>query len=161
MPLISLARALKLKNRLKGRFAKVTADITAYNSQYVTPGKNGGEGTVEVDVAALAARREKLRAALIAVKLAINNKNGPIQEAIYQLAEYKGEIDFLNKLPTQHGPEYYGTVLRERRAFKRKSEVDECVKKLEAEIDALQEKIDQHNYGTKIDVGQDILELAS
>src|SRR5262249_18393461 len=72
MAQITLAKALKLKNRLAGRLAKVQADIQAYNS--VPEGQAD-----QVNVPALLRTREELVGALVALKTAINDANREVQ----------------------------------------------------------------------------------
>ena len=62
---ITLGKALKIKNRLTGRLAKVQADIQAYNS--VPEGQSG-----QVNVPALAKTRDELVEALIGLKTTIS-----------------------------------------------------------------------------------------
>ncbi len=65
---ITLGKALKVKNRLTGRLAKVQADIQAFNS---VP-----QGQVEqVNIPALMKTREELVEALMSLKTAINDAN--------------------------------------------------------------------------------------
>jgi hypothetical protein len=92
---ITLAKALKIKNRLTGRLAKVQADIQTYNS---VP-----EGQVDqVNVPALMQSREELVGALVGLKTAINEANREVQRDIYELAEQKATAQFLAGLNTRH-----------------------------------------------------------
>src|SRR5690349_21419817 len=90
---ITLAKALKVKNRLAGRLARVQADIQAYNS--VPEGQAG-----QVNVPALMRTREELVGAMVGLKTAINDANREVQPAIYDLAEKKAEAQFLAGLNT-------------------------------------------------------------
>lgn len=165
---ITLARALKLKNRLNGRFSEVTSEIQTYNSQavFVAVQPIGGEAPpkTEVDVEALFKKRDALRAAILSLKMLINKANGPIQQAIYDIAEAKGDITFYSGLSTTSGfsHNYHGQpggTLHV--AFKKKSDVDAKKRELEAQVDALQEQIDKHNHKTHIEVDDSVIELAS
>lgn len=78
MAQITLAKALKVKNRLAGRLAKVQADIQAFNS--VPEGQAG-----QVDVPALMQTREALVEAIVGFKTAINDANREAQKDIYAL----------------------------------------------------------------------------
>ena len=95
---ITLAKALKVKNRLTGRLARVQADILAYNS--VPQGQAG-----QVNVPALMKTRDELVGALVALKAAINDANREAQRDIYDLAEKKATAQFLAGLTTRHGPQ--------------------------------------------------------
>jgi hypothetical protein len=154
---ITLAKALKIKNRLTGRLAKVQADIQAYNS---VP-----QGQVDqVNVPALVKTREELVGALVGLKTAINEANRETQRDIYNLAEKKATAQFLAGVNTRHGPQppvYPSTIEVNYVAALKKADVDALMVRLENEIDQLQDKLDQFNHVHKIEVDGRILELAS
>jgi hypothetical protein len=154
---ITLGKALKIKNRLAGRLAKVQADIQAYNS---VPG-----GQVnQVNVPALLRTREELAAALVSLKTAINDANRTAQRDICALAEKKATAAFLAGVNTRHGPQppvYPSTVEVTYVAALKKADVDGLVARLETEIDQLQDRLDEFNHVHKIVVDGRVLELAS
>lgn len=162
MAKITLARALKIKNRLSGRFAQVTNDITTYNSQSVQVVEEKVQSP-EVNVSELFDQREALRTALVKIKMLIAGANAGIQQAIYEIAEAKGDITFFAGLTTTHGfqASHYGPGGTQYVAFKRKADVDAEKKRLESLVDTLQEKIDKHNHATQIEVPDEIIALAS
>jgi len=155
---INLSKALKVKNRLAGRLSKVKSTILTYNS--VIEGRKG-----EVDVTALDKERADITEALISLKVAIFQANNGIHREISELGEKKSEVSFLGGLYTRHGTEpamgihnnpvtYFATI--------QKKDVDERTKKLEAEIDSLQDKIDAYNaVPERLKIEKRILELAS
>ena len=154
---ISLAKALKMKNRLTGRLAKVQADIQAYNS--VPEGQAD-----QVNVLTFMKTREELVGALVSLKTAINEANREAQRDIYDLAEKKGTVQFLGGVNTRHGPQpavYPNTTEVSYVAALKKADVDGMVAGLEKEIDQLQDRLDQFNHERKIEVDGRILELAS
>jgi hypothetical protein len=154
---ITLAKALKVKNRLAGRLAKVQADIQAYNS--VPEGQAD-----QVNVPALLKTREELVDALVGLKTAINEANREVQRDIYGLAEKKATAQFLGGLGTRHGPQpavYPNTTEVHYLAALKKADVDGLVLRLEKEIDQLQDKLDQFNHARKVEVDGRLLELAS
>lgn len=151
---VSLAKALKLKNRLAGRVTKLTQDIQTYNSVQ--------EGAEATDVRARFAERAEAVTLLTALKSAISQANGPIQRDIFELAERKSEVALLAGLPTKHGvyKEGYptgGDVTYV--AQYRKSEIDGLVVQLEGEIDRLQDRLDAFNHETKIEVDRRAADL--
>lgn len=157
MAQITLAKALKIKNRLVGRLAKVQADIQVFNS--VPAGQAG-----QVDVGALMRTRAALVEAVVALKTAINDANRDAQKDIYDLAEKKGTVEFLNGLNTRHGPQppiYPSTIEVDYVATLKKGDVDTQVALLEKEIDQLQDRLDQFNHERRIEVDARTLELAS
>jgi hypothetical protein len=144
---ITLAKALKVKNRLAGRLAKVQADIQAYNSVPV------GQAD-QVNVPALLKTREELVEALVALKTVINEANREVQRDIYDLAEKKATAQFLGGLNTRHGPQppvYPSTTEVIYVAALKKADVDALVLRLEKEIDHLQDRLDQFNHARKIE----------
>jgi hypothetical protein len=154
---ITLAKALKVKNRLTGRLAKVQADIQAYNS--VPAGQAD-----QVNVPALMKTREELVGALVGLKTAINDANREAQRDIYDLAEKKATAQFLAGVNTRHGPQpavYPNTTEVSYVAALKKADVDALVARLEMEIDQLQDKLDQFNHVRKVEVEGRTLELAS
>jgi hypothetical protein len=154
---ITLAKALKVKNRLTGRLAKVQADIQAYNS--VPEGQAD-----QVNVPALMQTREELVGALVGLKAAINEANREAQRDIYLLAEKKATAQFLAGVNTRHGPQpavYPNTTEVSYVAALKKADVDAQVAGLEKEIDQLQDRLDQFNHDHKIEVEGRTLELAS
>jgi hypothetical protein len=154
---ITLAKALKIKNRLTGRLAKVQADIQAYNS--VPEGQAD-----QVNVPALMKTREDLVGALVSLKTAINDANREVQRDIYDLAEKKATAQFLAGLNTRHGPQppaFPSTIEVSYVAALKKADVDGLVADLEKEIDQLQDRLDQFNHDHKIEVDGRTLELAS
>jgi hypothetical protein len=150
---ITLAKALKLKNRLAGRVTKLTQDVQNYNSVQ--------DGTETVDVRARFAERAAVVGQLTDLKAAISRANLPIQKAIFELAERKAEVALLAGLNTKHGvyKEGYptgGDVTYVARL--RKADVDELVAKLEAEIDRLQDRLDGFNHTTVVEVDRAAVE---
>jgi hypothetical protein len=153
---ISLAKALKLKNRLAGRLSQVVGDIQAYNSVLE-------EQVGKVDVKALLENRNAISLALVELKIGLYKANVGIQRELYTLAEKKGEIDFYRMLNTRDGSERHGyqNTNVTYKATVLKAEVDAKIKALETEVDSLQDQIDSYNHSTKFAIAQAILDLAS
>lgn len=156
MPQISLAKALKLKNRLAGRLAKVTSDIKTYNSVLI-------EQAGKVNVVLLVTQRNDLVNALKEVKVAIYKANVPIIDKIFDLGEYKANVEFVNSLSTTQGKvkDVYGQTEVEYSCTLDKSSVDLTRAANEKAIDAAQDALDTFNYSTKIEIKQSTLDLAS
>lgn len=148
---LTLAKALKLKNRLAGRLAKVDSDLENYNSVLA--------GSDQPDIRAIYEGRRALVAQLIELKVAINAANQPIQRTIFRLGELKSEIALLGKLSTKHGTvvEGYAGVQTQYVAHFRKADVDRRVRELEVEVDRLQEELDAFNYRTTISLDAGLL----
>lgn len=151
---ISLAKALKLKNRLAGRINRVEQDITAFNSVLT-------EQANQVDVKALWGQREEMSAALTVLKSTIMATNQEIQPFIIRQAELRATIAFLKGLSTQDGlvrHSYQNTDMVYVAALK-KADVDAKINAYEDEIDNIQDRLDEFNQRTKIDIPDRYLEL--
>lgn len=156
---ITLAKALSIKNRLAGRLALTRTTMETYNS--VMAGQLPSEAVGSVDVRAEFARLLKTQDALVAIKAAIQRANATIYEAVLQLGEKKSLIQLLSGLNTKQGTEpAFGGIEYRYVATITKPEVLEMVRKLEAEIDTLQDSLNQHNAVTKIEISSEILDLA-
>ncbi|WP_165244439.1 hypothetical protein [Paludisphaera soli] len=156
---ISLAKALSVKNRLAGRLAQARVNIEAYNS--VLSGQREEEGRRTVDARAELDRFLRLQEALVAVKAAVQRANVAIYEDVLRLAEKKSLIQMLNGLNTKHGaePGYNGVEYRFVATIA-KPEVLDMVRRLEAEIDKLQDRLNQYNATTQVDLPRSVLDLA-
>lgn len=153
---ISLAKALKVKNRLAGRLAKANQNIQAHNAVLL-------ENKNKVNVEKLLADRQAIVQSLVELKTALYLANQKIQHQLYWLGEKKSEIEFLNGVHVRDGKErhsYQNTEV-EYVSFLKQEQIDSQIKRLEAEIDTLQEEVDTYNHTTKIEIRQQVLDLSS
>jgi hypothetical protein len=144
---ITLAKALKLKNRLAGKIAKLTLTVQTYNSTQ--------EASERIDVRAAHAQRADLVRRLTDLKHAIARANAPIQRDIFDLAELKAEVTLLAALNTKHGTFLEGYPNAGQVTYVaqfRKTDVDAQTDALETRIDALQDKLDTFNAQTLVAV---------
>ena len=156
---LTLAKALSVKNRLAGRLSQARSNIEAYNS--VPAGQRDAEGRATVDVRAEYERLLMLQEALVAVKAAIQRANVAVYEDVLRLGERKALVQMLGNLNTKHGtePGFNGVEYRYTATIT-KPEVLELVRRLEAEIDKLQDKLNQYNATTTVEVPRHVLDLA-
>jgi len=156
---VTLAKALSIKNRLAGRLSQARSNIEAYNS--VPAGQRDEDAGATVDVRAEYERLLMLQEGLIAVKAAIHRANVPVYEDVLRLAEKKGQVQMLGGLNTKHGtePGYAGVEFRYSATI-RKPEVLEMVRRLEAEIDRIQDKLNHFNATATVEVAEAFLDLA-
>ena len=156
---LTLAKALAIKNRLTGRLAQARENVETYNSVLVGQRDNLGNNTL--DVRGEYARYRKLQDGLIVVKAAIQRANLPIHEDILQLGELKSVIQMLSGLNTKNGsePGFNGVEFRYS-AVMLKPEVLGIIRDLEAQIDAIQDKLNEFNAATRIEIPAWILDLA-
>ena len=103
----------------------------------------------------------KLQDGLIVVKAAIQRANLPVHEDILQLGELKHVIQMLSGLNTKNGsePGFNGVEFRYS-AVILKPEVLGIIRDLEAQIDAIQDKLNEFNAATRIEIPAWILDLA-
>lgn len=145
---ISLAKALKVKNRLAGRLARVKASVAAYNSQRAA--------AEQVNVRPLYDLYVRLEEAMVSLKAAIHKGNTAIAGDIAHLQELRGRVEWLRAVDTTNGPksEYqtggYHDV--EYKADFKGSEVAGMVGQLETVIDQIQDRIDHHNATVGVEV---------
>lgn len=156
---VTLAKALSVKNRLAGRLAQARTNIETYNS--VLAGQRDGEGESTVDVRAEYERLLTLQEGLIAVKAAVQRANAAVYEDVLRLGEKKALIQMLAELNTKHGsePGYNGVEYRYSATIL-KPEVLEMVRRLEGEIDKLQDRLNQYNATTTVEIPTAVLDLA-
>lgn len=156
MAQITLAKALKLKNRLAGRLSKVQEDISTYNSVLK-------EQVGKVDIPACVKLRDQIQESLIGLKTKIILANGEIQETLIRMGETKSKLTFLEMIPVRDGQERHGYQNTEITwvAAISKADIDSERKKLESEIDSMQDKVDTFNHTQKLEIPQSYLDLAS
>jgi len=153
---VTLARALKLKNRLTGQVLKLGQRAIAHNS-FVKNTKSAYDTRVVFQEFCLT------QSNLVEVKTKIQLANAPIQEKIIEIGELRSHIALLQGMNVTEGPQFVnrweddGTEkTRDYVAAIGKEERDLTVAELEAEIDSLQDAIDVHNGTTKIGLNFDL-----
>ena len=156
---VTLAKALSVKNRLAGRLAQARTNIETYNS--VLAGQRDDEGRSAVDVRAEYERLLMLQEGLVAVKAAIQRANAAVYEDVLRLGEKKAQVQMLNGLDTKHGsePGFNGVEYRYTATIA-KPEALEMIRRLEEEIDRLQDGLNQYNASTRVELPRAVLDLA-
>ena len=146
---VSLARALKEKNRIAGRLRKAQELVKKENRKVAGSPR-------AVDVAATLAEAERLSALLAAVKAAIAKANDGIVASIVELEEVKSMIAFLGSVNTDDEVEverdYRGTVERRWDVTLRQPEIEAKTTALQERADALQDKLDEYNAVTRVEL---------
>ena len=150
--MVTIARALKEKNRVAGRLAKARQLVNKENSKE----KKVPRG---VDVKAVYAEAKMLRNRLVAIKTAIAVANQSIVGRIVELAEVKSEIAYLNALDVQEGvfeeSNYGGKLVKEYDAVLQKAEVLAEIDALQHRADELQDALDEFNASVKVEIEVD------
>jgi archaellum component FlaC len=144
---MTLAKALKKKNRLVQKISSLQREVQSSNSS-TKPEAERKISTID-SMVELEAKIEDL----IKLKTSLFEASTPMRDTILRLAELKSRIGFLNSINTREGKEWtYGD--RETEYFAAydilyvKSEVEKC----EKSIDDLQESLDRFNHTTEIEV---------
>ncbi len=144
---ISLAQALKHKNRLTKEVRQLSELVNQWNSVIV-----GSQRAVDVP-ASFQELKSKIEA-LARLKAAIQNANAPIQEKIFLLAELKGLHAALARLNTAAGPApigYSGEVTEYEAALSGAHVLEEQ-RRITKDMNRLQDEIDTFNALTKVEV---------
>ena len=148
---ITMAKALKLKNRFAGRIARLQEEIITYNSVQ--------DGQERPDVNEMLKFLDRLVENLSCLKFAIYNANMKVQRTIFDLAERKSRLTWLQMLNTRNGTfNEYGDTPTSYTATLRKTDVDKMTSALEQEVDRLQDTLDKFNHTTEIEVPSELLE---
>lgn len=152
--MISLAKALKIKNRLVGELASLQAVARQHNS---LPIESRGEKSVSLDKVWEDIQNTSNRIVELKSKIAV--ATAQIAPFLVDLAETKSTISFLETLPIKEGKEDtqigYGvnsslkTVVWN--SFIDEASKNKLVKENKNRLDSLQDKIDEFNAFTKID----------
>ena len=144
---VTIARALKEKNRVAGRLAKARDLVGKENSKDIKVPRG-------IDVTATYALAKALCDRLVAIKSAIAEANKPIVSKIIELDEIKSEIAYLNGLNVKEGKfvetNYGSRIESEIDAVIRKQQVLDEIAALQARADSLQDELDEFNATTKI-----------
>ncbi|MFZ2642101.1 MAG: hypothetical protein WA117_13970 [Verrucomicrobiia bacterium] len=144
---MKLAKALKLKNQVAGEVARLKDLLTKQNVRSTKQPFDYNNADVLVSL------RGKIDE-LVKIKAAIAAANAEVYGKIFRMAELKGLITTLSALETRHGVFYergsgYGDhqpVAVEYAAQLKAVEVDKLVAELKAEIQSLQDSLDEFNY---------------
>lgn len=149
---MTLAKALKHKNRVAQKLSRMSDDIRNNNSILAV-------NDPEVDVTVLDGMRLELVDHLVELKTAIHLASDKIRSKIFELAELKGSIQFYRTIDTQHGrrpANRYaiggGDEFVEYKAVMRKESIDRIVTELESKIDAIQDSLEEFNGTTRITI---------
>ena len=142
---MTIAQALKAKNKKVASIAKIWGRIHAYNSTVV-----GSEKPYDLD--ALWIEYTTAVHELIDLKTKIHAASAPVRREIFALSELKSRVQSLRSLNTQSGivRERFGSEPHEIKAHFDTLWKDHQIESLESEIDSIQEKLDSFNHSTKL-----------
>jgi hypothetical protein len=143
---MTLAKALKQKNRLAQKISKLQQEIQRENSVQIDDPR-------KIKVEDLMVELKETVLQLIKLKIAIFIASAPMRENILTLSELKSEIVFLQGISTREGKvSDYGDVLIEYTAAFDKLYIRDRVGQCENEIDDIQDELDTFNHTTTVEI---------
>jgi len=143
---MTLAKALKQKNRLTQKISRLQQEIQRENSVRA-------DDVRKIKVEDLLEELEVRVKELIKLKIAIFVASTPMRENILKLSEIKSHIVFLQGINTTEGKvSNYGEDAVEYTVVYDKLFIREQVELCEQGIDEIQEELDKFNHTTEIDV---------
>jgi hypothetical protein len=142
---MNVSQALKQKNKLTVELKKQYQIAQKFNSQE--------EGNVRrYSVQDALDKAAELTIELTDLKTKIHLANAPVYDKIFRMAELKGRIKELRKIPTEEGKaeSRYSSVVSVKEVEINIAQLDEMVQFLEARIEEIQAELDVHNATTQI-----------
>ena len=142
---MNVSQALKQKNKLTVELKKQYQIAQKFNSQE--------EGNIRrYSVQDALDKAAELTMELTDLKTKIHLANAPVYDKIFRMAELKGRIKELRKIPTEEGKTEarYSSVVSVKEVEINITQLDEMVQTLEARIEEIQAELDVHNATTQI-----------
>ena len=142
---MNVSQALKQKNKLIVELKKQYQIAQKFNSQE--------EGNIRrYSVQDALDKAAELTIELTDLKTKIHLANAPVYDKIFRMAELKGRIKELRKIPTEEGKaeSRYSSVVSVKEVEINITQLDEMVQTLEARIEEIQAELDVHNATTQI-----------
>lgn len=142
---MNVKQALKQKNKLVTDLKANFEILKKYNSiEEGNPRRYSMEETLD--------KITTLSNELVELKAQIHRANAPVYDKIFALAELKGLVKELKKVPTEEGKQdsRYGSVLSVKEVELTIVDVQKKVDILTVKIEELQNELDIHNANTQI-----------
>jgi predicted nucleic acid-binding Zn-ribbon protein len=144
---MNVKQALKVKNKLVTDLKTQYQILQKYNS--IEEGN-----TRRYSMTNALAKIKTLQMELVGLKTQIHRANAPVYDKIFALAELKGMIKELKKVPTDEGKQTgvvrYGSVQSIKEVELNVTDIDNSISILETQIEELQNELDVHNATTNI-----------
>jgi len=142
---MNVKQALKVKNKLVTELKAQYQILQKYNS--IEEGNPRRYSMVDSF-----AKIQSLSSELVELKARIHIANQPVYQQIFELAELKGFVKELKKVPTDEGKqtERYGSVQSIKVVEFNIVDIENRVGELQDKIEALQNELDIHNANTQI-----------
>lgn len=147
--MMSLAQALKEKNRLAGELSQNWTMIARENSKREDVSR-------VIDVAETYKKVQLYREKLVELKTKIGLANAGNLERIYRFEELKNELKRLEDIRTDETSDFQAIGESNYKEFKRSvvftaAQIYEMREKLQQECNSIQDELDAYNATTKID----------
>ena len=142
---MNVKQALKVKNKLVTDLKANFEILKKYNSiEEGNPRRYSMEETLD--------KITTLSNELVELKAQIHRANAPVYDKIFALAELKGLVKELKKVPTDEGKqtERYGSVVSVKEVELNIVDIQKKVDILTVKIEELQNELDIHNANTSI-----------
>ena len=142
---MNVSQALKQKNRIAVEIKKQYEIAVKVNSQEEgNPRRYSVTGALE--------KAETLTKELIDLKTKIHLANAPVYGKIFEMAELKGRVKQLKRIPTEEGKttERYGSAISIKDVEINIAQFDAMVVELEGRIEKIQAELDYHNATTEL-----------
>ena len=142
---MNVKQALKVKNKLVTDLKTQYQILQKYNSiEEGNPRRYSMNDTLD--------KITELSNELVELKAQIHRANQPVYDKIFALAELKGLVKELKKVPTDEGKqtERYGSVQSIKEVELNVTDIDNSISILETQIEELQNELDVHNATTNI-----------
>jgi hypothetical protein len=142
---MNVKQALKQKNKLVTDLKAQYEILKKYNS--IEEG-NPRRYSMSVTLTVI----ETIQLELVELKAKIHKANQPVYAKIFELAELKGLVKELKKVPTEEGKvaERYGSVISVKEVELNVVDIQNKVDVLSERIEELQNELDIHNANTQI-----------
>lgn len=143
---MTVKQALKVKNRLVKEINEKFEILKKYNSI-------DQDNTRRHSMINILSEIGSLTEELVVLKAKIHKANLPVYDKIFKLSELKSQITQIQNIPTEEGKtvQAYGSVVTYKNSELSVIDVETVVKRLQTEIDKLQDDLDIHNLTTEIE----------
>jgi hypothetical protein len=139
---LTISQALKEKNKIASTIQKNWSKIMDYNS--LPKGANR-----PYDIIVLKNETLELTNELIALKSMVHEASSPVRSKIFRLSELKSMMQQLLSISTKDGlVKSRGLELIEMEAILKVKDIDELLLNYQAEIDQIQNELDNFNFST-------------
>jgi hypothetical protein len=163
MAKVTLAKALKIKNRIASRITTARKQVCGHNAFIVNKDIPVDEIKLQVNVKETIKEMNKLTDALVSVKSEITKSNNKVAHLIYEMSEIKGLINFYKELDCSEQLTYHSMFGKQNDDVKRVqisiSERDAIVMSLTKSVEKIQDELDEYNATSYINIHDQILEL--